>query len=177
MTHLAPLALLLWLATPAPVPSVPFPPDGTYEAEITRVVAERAKAEMKGLLAQLEKDATTPEATKREIRGKVARLKVAVYTTPKPFDAVVFFYERSPLEPFFLKGDRDVLADAREAAQAAGIPLDQVEEKRWTGVVGRRALWQRADGGLEVAIEDHLIDPRNGKVSKKTVVLVTSVVD
>lgn len=177
MTQLPTVAILLWLATPAPIPSVPPPPDGTYEAEITRVVADRVKAELKGLLDQLERDASTPPATKREIKGKVARMKVAVYSTPGRFDEVVAFYEGGPLKPFFLKGDRDVLADAKEAAQAAGVTLSEDAEKQWKGVGGRRALWQRPDGGVEIAIEDHLIDPRNGKVTRKTVVLVTSVVD
>ena len=54
MTPLLALLSLFWLAEPAPVKAVPPPPGGKFEAEMTKVVSDRAKVEMKALLDQLE---------------------------------------------------------------------------------------------------------------------------
>ena len=43
MTPLLALLSLFWLAEPAPVKAVPPPPGGKYEAEMTKVVSDRAK--------------------------------------------------------------------------------------------------------------------------------------
>ena len=177
MSLAASLVVLGWLAATPPVASVPPPPGGTYEEAITKVVTARAQKEMKALVAELEKDPSQPSAFKAEVKRKLARLKVAVYTTPKSFEETVAFYEASPLRPFFLKGDRDLLADLRENAEALGASVDPAAEKAWAGKAGRTARWTRDDNGLQITVEDHLIDPRDGSVTKKTVVLVTSLDD
>ena len=49
--------------------------------------------------------------------------------------------------------------------------------RKWgarAGKLGRTARWTKDDDTLQVVVEDHLIDPRDGKVSETTVVLVTS---
>ena len=177
MSLAASLVVLGWLAASPPVVSVPPPPGGTYEEGITKVVSSRAQKEMKALLAELEKDASQPAEFKADVKRKLARLKVAVYTTPKSFEETVAFYETSAFRPIFLKGQRDLLADLRENAEAAGGSVDPEVAKAWAGKSGQTARWTRDDNGLQITIEDHLIDPRDGSVTKKTVVLVTSLVD
>ena len=173
MTPLLALLTLFWLAEPTPVKGVPAPPGGRFEAEITKVVADRAKVEMQGLLAELER-MSQPAETKAEIKRRLAGLKVAVYTTPKAWEETVGFYEGPALRVIFLQGDRDILADLRDYARAAGLAVDPEVEKRWTGKYGKTARWTKDDDTLQVVIEDHLIDPRDGKVTPMTVVLVTS---
>ncbi len=173
MTSLLALVSLLWLAEPAPVKGVPPPPGGRFEAEMTKVVSDRAKVEMQALLADLERT-SQPAGTKAEIKRRLAGLKVAVYTTPKSFDETVAFYEGPAMRAFFLKGDRDILADLREWARTAGIAVDAAVETEWAGKSGRTARWTKEDDSLQVVVEDHLIDPRDGKVTATTVVLVTS---
>ncbi len=56
----------------------------------------------------------------------------------------------------------------------AGLAVDPEVEKKWTGKSGKTARFTREDGTLQVVVEDHLIDPRDGKVTPMTVVLVTS---
>jgi hypothetical protein len=173
MISFLPLLALLWLAEPAPVKGVPAPPGGRYEEGITKVVSDRAKVEMQGLLAELERMAQPPE-TKAEIKRRLAGLKVVVYTTSKSWDETVAFYEGTPTRLYFLKGERDILADLREYARGAGIAVDPAVEKAWTGKFGKTARWTKEDDTLQLVIEDHLIDPRDGKVTPMTVVLVTS---
>lgn len=172
MTPLLTLLALFWLADPSPVKGVPPPPGGTFEAEITKVVSDGAKVEMQGLLAELER-MSQPAETKAEIKRRLAGLKVAVYTTPKSWDETVEFYEGPAMKVVFLKGERDILADLRDYARSAGIVVDPAVEKAWAGKSGRTARWTKDDETLQIVVEDHLIDPRDGKVTPKTVVLVT----
>ena len=151
---------------------VPPPPGGTFETEITKVVSDRAKVEMQGILAELER-MSQPAETKAEIKRRLAGLKVAVYTTPKSWDDTVAFYEGPAMKVVFLKGQRDILADLQDYARSAGLSVDPAVEKAWTGKSGLTARWTKDDETLQIVVEDHLIDPRDGKVTPKTVVLVT----
>jgi len=173
MGTLVALLSLFWLADPSAVKGVPPPPGGRFEAGMTKVVSDRAKVEMQALLAELERTAQ-PAATKAEIKRRLAGLKVAVFTTEKSFDETVGFYEGPAMRVFFLKGERDILADLRDWARTAGIAVDPAAEKAWAGKFGRTARWTKDDDTLQIVVEDHLIDPRDGKVSATTVVLVTS---
>ncbi|MBK9090283.1 MAG: hypothetical protein IPL90_15035 [Holophagales bacterium] len=172
MTSLLTFLALFWLAEPSPVKGVPPPPGGTFETEITKVVSDRASIEMQGLLAELER-MSQPAETKAEIKRRLAGLKVAVYTSPKSWDETVAFYEGPAMKVVFLKGERDILADLQDYARSAGIAVDPAVEKAWTGKSGRTARWTKDDETLQIVVEDHLIDPRDGKVTPKTVVLVT----
>lgn len=173
MTSLLALLSLFWLADPSLVKGVPPPPGGTFETEITKVASDHAKVEMQGILAELER-MSQPAETKAEIKRKLAGLKIVVYTTPKSWDETVAFYEGAPMKVTFLKGQRDILADLRDYARSAGIAVDPAVEKAWTGKSGLTARWTKDDETLQIVVEDHLIDPRDGKVTPKTVVLVTS---
>ena len=168
------LGLLFAAGAPPPtIPGVPQPPEGVFEEAITKVATDRAKEEMKAALEKLEKDGTIPEAQKREIKGKLVHLKVAVFTTPKTLDEIVAFYEKEIAAAQFNFGERDVLGDAHDLAAASGFKLDPDVERAWVGKRGRTARWSREDRSLEIDVEDTLIDPRDGKISKKTVVLMT----
>ncbi|MCL4809089.1 MAG: hypothetical protein KJ062_15075 [Thermoanaerobaculia bacterium] len=173
MSPLLSLLALFWLAEPSAVKGVPPPPGGRYEAEMTKVVSDRAKVEMQAFLAELERTAQ-PASAKAELKRRLSRLKVAVYTTPKSWEETVAFYEGPAMWIVFLKGDRDILGDLREYARAAGIAVDAAEEKAWTGKLGRTARWTKDDETVQIVVEDHLIDPRDGRVTPSTVVLVTS---
>lgn len=172
MTSLLTFLALFWLADPSPIKGVPPPPGGVFETEITKVVSDHAKVEMQGLLAELER-MSQPAETKAEIRRRLAGLKVAVYTTPKSWDETVAFYEGPAMKVIFLKGQRDILADLRDYARSAGIAVDPGAETAWTGKSALTARWTKDDETLQIVVEDHLIDPRDGKVTSKTVVLVT----
>ena len=172
MTSLLALLSLFWLADPTPVKGVPPPPGGVFETEITKVVSDHAKVEMQGLLAELER-MSQPAETKAEIKRRLAGLKVAVYTTPRSWDETVAFYEGPAMKVVFLKGSRDILADLQDYARSAGLAVDPAVEKAWTGKTGLTARWTRDDETLQIVVEDHLIDPRDGKVTPRTVVLVT----
>jgi len=171
------LVLAVLLAAPAvsPIPGVPIPPDGVLEPELTKAATDRATAEMRAGLARLEKDVTIPDNVKRDIKAKIIRMKIAVFTTPKTLDETVAFYEKSMTGATFIFGERDVLGDAHELATASGLRMDPEVERAWQGKRGRSARWSREDKGLEIDVEDTLIDPRDAKISRKTVVLVTSV--
>jgi len=169
------LGLLFATATVSPIPGVPAPPESVLETEMTKAATERASAELKTALVELEKDASIPDGTKREIKAKIARLKIAVFTTEKSLDDTVSFYEKEVAGAGFLVGDRDVLDDAKELAAARNLHLDPDVERAWMGKRGRYARWSRSDKSLEIDVEDTLIDPRDAKISKKTVVLVTYV--
>ena len=173
MVALLALLTLLRLADPAPATGVPPPPGGRFEAEMTKVVLEKAKVEMKSVLDDLERTARPPEA-KAEIRRRLARLSLAVYTTPAGWEETVAYYEGAPMRLTFLKGERDILADLREWARTAGLDVEPSVAKALSGKLGKTARWTKDDDTLQVVVEDHLIDPRDGKVSETTVVLVTS---
>ena len=169
----APFAIALLLAVGGAVPGVPAPPGGRLETEITAVVASRATAQMKPFLDQMEKDPSQPEAVKAEIRKKAASLTVAVYTAPGTVDELAAFYAGKVPGASFLFGERDLAADLAEAEQVGGFVLAPAEAQAWKGKKGRSARWARPDGTLEIDIEDHLIDPRDGRVTRRSVVMVT----
>jgi hypothetical protein len=154
---------------------VPLPPEGALEPELTKAAATRADAEMKAALKVLDGDPSIPADQKREIKAKITRFKIAVFTTAKSFDDTVLFYQKEIVGAQFLIGERDVLGDLQELAATTGIVVPQEAVRDWSGKRGRSARWSRQDKSLEIDIEDTLIDPRDGKISKKTVVLVTSV--
>jgi hypothetical protein len=178
-----PLALLalsaVLAAAPAsaPIAGVPLPPDAVFETELTRVATDRARLEMKSVLAQLDRDGSQSQEAKNDLKQKLSRLKIAVYTTPRTLDETVAAYEKKLENASFLSGERNLLADLIEVAKAGGFSVTPEAQKAWTGKTIRSVRWGRGDGAVEIDIEDHLIDPRDGKVSKKTVVLITSVAE
>ena len=171
------LALLsaasLLFAVAGPVPGVPAPPGGRFEGEMTAVVAARAAAQMKPLLDEMERDPSQPESVKADIRRKASRLTVAVYTAPGTIDELVAFYSGKVAGASFLFSEREIGKDLAETAQLGGFSLAPAAVKEWEGKKGRSARWARPDGTLEIDIEDHLIDPRDGRVTKQVVVMVT----
>ncbi len=173
------LPLLILLAGgpgPGPIAGIPVPLEGAFDADLTKAASERVAAEMKTVLAQLDKD-PRPESVKGEIRRKISRVKVAVYTSTKPLDEVVAFYEQRVPNATFIFAERGLMHDAEELARSAGFRIDVETEKAWAGKSGRSARWSREDGSVEIDVEDHLIDPRNGKISPRPVVMVTGIPD
>ena len=172
------LVLVLFAAdtplTSSPIAGVPAPEQGALDPALTKLARERADVEMKTALAALAADSTIPEPRKREIREKVAKLKVAVFTTPKTLDETVKFYEGRLNQATFIFAERDLLTDLRDLALTSGLVLTPAIEAPAAGKRARSARWAKDDGSLEIDVEDHLIDPRDGKITKKTVVLVTS---
>ena len=168
-----PIAAFLLFALAGPVPGVPAPPGGRFESEITAVVAARAAAQMKPLLEEMERDLSQPESVKAEIRKKASRLRVAVYTFPGTIDDLAAFYAGKVPGVSFLFTEREIGKDLAETALAGGFALAPSLAKEWQGKKGRSARWARSDGSLEIDIEDHLIDPRDGRVTRQGVVMVT----
>jgi len=173
MTLLVPL---LFLAA-SPIAGVPLPPDGAVDQVFTEIYANRAAAETKAALAQLDADATRSSAEKKEIRKRLEKLKVVALTTPKTLDEAVAFYEREVKGAVFIFAVRSLEADLRDGIKTGAIKGDGSAVAKAAGQQGRSARWNRADGALEIAIEDHILDPRNGAIVTKTVVLVTSLAD
>jgi hypothetical protein len=171
---IAPLLVSMLLAVAPVFPGVAPPPAGTFEEELTRIASERAMHELKDALAKLDRDTTIPESKKREIRRKTAKVRLALYTTPKTPDELVTFYEQSIRGATFVYSQRDILTDLQEVARVGGLTLDPAVTGAWQGKTGMSARWSRDDGSLEIDIEDYLIDPRDAKVTRKTVVLITS---
>ncbi|HQR45272.1 MAG TPA: hypothetical protein PLB02_04645 [Thermoanaerobaculia bacterium] len=187
MTPAPILALLLAAAAPSPTPAgpsftvapspiagVPLPPDGAVDEELTRLRTQQADAERKVALAQLDADRSLSSKEKAALRGKLLQMKVAVMTTPRPLDVVAAFYERTVPRAEFVFGVRDLAADLDEAIRAGAIKADPERVREAAGKQGRSARWTREAQRLSIAIEDHLVDPRDGRITKKTVVLVTS---
>ena len=58
--------------------------------------------------------------------------------------------------------------------KSGAIQANAAAVAKAAGRRGRSARWNRADGALEIDVEDRLIDPRSGAILEKTVVLVTS---
>ena len=181
------LALVLAAAAPSPTPSgpayaiypspisgVPLPPDGVVDAELTRLRTEQANVERKQALAQLEADRKLTAKEKAEIRGKLVSMKLAVMTTARPIDEVAAFYEKTVPSAEFVFGVRDLAADLDEAMRTGAIKADPERLRDAAGKQGRSARWTREAERLSIAIEDYLVDPRDGRITKKTVVLVTS---
>lgn len=161
-------------AVPSPIPGVPLPPNGTVDAELTRLRTQQADAERKQALARLDAEPRLSKKERAEIRGKLATMRVAVMTTAVSIDEVAAFYEQTVPRSEFLFGVRDLSADLEEGIRAGAIKAGPEQVREAAGKQGRSARWTRDADVLSIAIEDHLIDPRDGKITKKTVVLVTS---
>ncbi len=170
------LGILLFLAA-SPIAGVPLPPDGAVDQVFTEIYANRAAAETKAALAQLDADTTRSSSEKKEIRKSLEKLKVVVLTTPKSLDEAVAFYEREVKGARFIFAVRNLEADLRDGIKSGAIKGDESAVAKAAGQRGRSARWNRADGALEIAIEDHILDPRSGAIVSKTVVLVTSLGD
>lgn len=158
---------------PSPIPGVPLPPDGTLEEELTKLEGARAAAEAKDALAKVDADSSLSKKEKAELRRKIASLKVAVFTSPRPIEQVVAFYEKTLPRAEFVFGLRDLSYDLQEGIRAGVIKAPPERVKEAQGKQGRSARWTR-DDRLSIAIEDQLVDPRDGRITPKTVVLVTS---
>lgn len=175
MSFVVPLVLSVLLAAGGPVPGVPGPPGGSLDTELTRIAQERAQAETKKMLAEMERDTSLPEATKKEVRSKVSRLKIAIYTTSNKLEDVVGAYAKVIPGASFVFAERNILADVYDIAKEQGVTVPPETDKTWQGKSLRYARWTQEDQSLQIAVEDHLIDPRTAKVSHQTVVMVTSV--
>jgi hypothetical protein len=172
------MALLIVLAAPPPAGAgLPAPPGGTLDADLTRVYLERAAVEGRQALAELDRDPTRTSAEKAELKRRLAKLRLAVFTTPRTLDACVAAYEKAIPMSRFVFGERDLAADYDEGVRAGAIKVGASQPRPAAGMRGRSARWHREDGAAGVDIEDHLLDPRNGSITKKTVVLVTSLAD
>lgn len=159
---------------PSPIPGVPLPPEGAVDAELTRLRMQQADAERQQAFARLDTDRSLSAKEKAVIRGKLVLMKVAVMTTALPIDEVAAFYEKTVPHAEFLFGVRDLKADLEEGIRSGDIKADPERVREAAGEQGRSARWTREAERLSIAIEDHLIDPRDGRIIKKTVVLVTS---
>ena len=156
---------------------VPLPPDGTVDQVYTEIYTARAAVETKAALARLDADSSRSATEKKEIRRRLEKLKVYVLTTPKSLDETVAFYEREIAGARFTFAVRNLEADLRDGIRSGAIKATDSAAAKAAGRQGRSARWARADGGLEVAVEDVLLDPRDGAIVTKTVVLVTSLGD
>jgi hypothetical protein len=174
MTSLLPV--LLFLAA-SPVAGVPLPPDGAVDQVFTEIYVNRAAVETKAALAQLDADASRSSSEKKEIRKRLEKLKIVVLTTPKTLDEAVAFYEREVKGARFTFAVRNLEADLRDGMKSGAIKGDPSVVAKAAGLRSRSARWNRPDGALEIAIEDHLLDPRTGEILAKTIVLVTSLGD
>ena len=78
----------------------------------------------------------------------------------------------------FWGDDKEYKRAATGVTQAVccDVELQRNVEKEWQGKMGRTARWTRDDQMLQVSVEDYLIDPRDARVTKKTVVMVSSFV-
>ena len=172
------LALTLVLAAPAsPIPGVPFPPGGEIDPVFTQVFTDRAAAETRSAIARLDADTSRSAAEKAELKKRLGKLKIAVFTTAKSVDETVAAYERQIPQARFIFAERNLEADLRDGIKSGAIQADAAAVAKAAGRTGRSARWNRADGALEIDVEDHLIDPRTGAILARTVVLVTSLGD
>ncbi|MFI5197522.1 MAG: hypothetical protein ACHQJD_02790 [Thermoanaerobaculia bacterium] len=172
------LALALVLAAPAsPIAGVPFPPGGEIDQVFTQVFTDRAAAETRSAIARLEADKSRSAAEKAELKKRLGKLKIVVFTTAKSVDGAVAAYERQIPQARFIFAARNLEADLKDGIASGAIQADAAAVAKAAGRMGRSARWNRADGALEIDVEDHLIDPRSGAILAKTVVLVTSLGD
>jgi hypothetical protein len=176
VASLIPLVLLALSAEPGPVTGIPAPPGGSYEAELSKLAVEKAKVELNAQLEAALKDPSVSQAEKAEVKSRIAavRLRLAIYTTDRSLEETIVFYGQKVKGAVFLVAERNVLLDLAEVAQAGKFQIPPSVEKEWQGKTGRTARWTRDDQMVQVSVEDYLIDPRDGRVSKKTVVLVSS---
>jgi hypothetical protein len=172
------LALALVLAAPvSPIPGIPFPLGGEIDPVLTRVFTDRAAAETRNALAQLDADKSRSAAEKAEIRKRLGKLRIAVFTTSRSVDEVVAAYEKEVPEARFIFAERNLQADLIDGMKSGAIQANAAAVAKAAGRRARSARWNRADGALEIDVEDSLIDPRSGVIVEKTVVLVTSLGD
>jgi len=171
------LALLLGLIAEAgPVSGIPAPPAGNYEAELSKLAADRAKAEIVHQLDAVLRDPSSSASDKAEAKSRVegARLKLAIYTTDRSLEETIAFYTGKVPGAAFLTAERNILIDLQELAEIGKFTVPPATAREWKGKSGRTARWTREDQMLQISVEDYLIDPRDGKVAKKTVVLVSA---
>jgi hypothetical protein len=175
---LIPLVLFALAADPGPVPGIPPPAGGTYEAELSKLAVEKAKSELAAQLEATLKDPALSAADKADVKSRIAsvHLRLAIYTTDRSLEETVTFYGQKVKGAVFLVAERNVLLDLAEVAQAGKFQIPHGVEKEWQGKTGRTARWTRDDQMVQISVEDYLIDPRDGRVTKKTVVLVSSFV-
>jgi hypothetical protein len=172
------LAFALLFAGPAsPIPGVPFPPGGEIDPVFTQVFADRAAAEMRHAMARLDADSSRSAAEKADLKKRLAKLKIAVFTTAKSVDETVAAYERQIPQARFIFAERNLEADLKDGVKSGAIQADAAAVAKAAGQRGRSARWNRADGALEIDVEDRLIDPRTGAILPRTIVLVTSLGD
>jgi hypothetical protein len=172
------LVLALALAAPAsPIPGVPFPPGGEIDPVLTQVFTDRAAVETRQALASLDADTSRTAAEKAELKKRLGKLKIAVFTTAKSLDESVAAYERQIPQSRFIFAERNLEADLRDGMKSGAIQAGAAAVAKAAGQRGRSARWSRVDGALEIDIEDHFIDPRTGAILAKTIVLVTSLGD
>ncbi|MCM3878010.1 MAG: hypothetical protein NEA02_16535 [Thermoanaerobaculia bacterium] len=171
-------SLALVLAAPvSPSPGIPFPPGGVIDPVLTQVFTDRAAAETRTAIARLDADTSRSAAEKAELRKRLGKLRIAVFTTPKTVDEAVAAYEKQVPEARFIFAERNLEADLVEGMKSGAIQANASAVSKAAGRRARSARWNRADGALEIDIEDRLIDPRSGAILEKTVVLVTSLGD
>lgn len=163
-----------YAVVPSPIVGVPLPPDGEVDPDLTRVRREQAETERKQALAQLDADRSLPGKEKAALKGKLLQMKVAVMTTARPLEEVAAFYEATVPRAEFVFGARDLQADLEEAIRAGAIHAGPEQVRAAAGKTGRSARWTREAERLSIAIEDRFLDPRDGRIVPKTVVLVTS---
>jgi hypothetical protein len=175
---LIPLVLFALAADPGPVSGIPTPPGGTYEADLSRLAVEKAKTELSSQLEAAMKDPNISPAEKAEVKSRIAavHLRLAIYTTDRSLEETVAFYGQKVKGAVFLVAERNVLLDLAEVAQAGKFQVPASVEREWQGKTGRTARWTRDDQMVQISVEDYLIDPRDGRVTKKTVVMASSFV-
>src|SRR3979411_373958 len=110
----ASLALLLASPATSSGPDVPVPPGGARDVELTKVYTDRAAAEARDALAALERDGSRSRAEKDELKKRMSKLKIAVFTSTKSLDELVAFYEKEIPKARFLFGVRDIGSDLLE---------------------------------------------------------------
>ena len=165
-------------ADPGPVPGIPSPPGGSYEAELSKLAVEKAKTELNSQLESTLKDPNVSASDKADVKARIAsvHLRLAIYTTDRTLEETVAFFSQKVRAATFLVAERNVLVDLAEVAQAGKLQISPMVEKEWQGKMGRTARWTRDDQMLQISVEDYLIDPRDARVTKKTVVMVSSFV-
>ncbi len=157
----------------AVVPGVPAPPGAVYEKELAKVAVERAEVEIKETLVKIDGDFRLTSKEKDELRKQVQALKIGFYTTSMTVPEVIEFYEKKFPGASFLSVERSLMADAMAIAADHGVPLPKEIGEKWSGKNGLSA--RLITPRFEVDVEDHLVDPRTGEITKKTVIMISSV--
>jgi hypothetical protein len=169
------LVSLLLLAGPAAgLPAVPVPPEAVLDAGVTKAYADRAAVESQAALEKIEQDPSRSRKEKDDLKRKLSRLRLALYATPKTLDETVAWFESHNRGAQFVFAERNLQSDLQDGIRSGAIKADPSRAEKAIGQRGRSARWNRPDGNLEIAVEDHLIDPRNGSITRKTVILVTT---